>query len=248
MQHYRPPIFTNLENAKTYLNKHNYVAINVISKHKTNEYLNNLQSHILSHDLQPGLLKTVGHTKFMNNIRKEPKIINAFQYIWNSAKLLTSYDGAGYMIPGSSRALWPHVDINMSNIDNEPVCYQGLISLISNNSIYDGGFVIWEMNITDSIEYVKKFPNNTNFSLVKEPSHITPKRLIVPPGTLILWNSRMIHCNIAPHENSKKNRAVLYVCMLPMNLVSKEAIEKLKYFKKNKITSKHNLYYPEAHI
>lgn len=148
------------------------------------------------------------------------------------------------MIPEFDYKLWPHVDMNTIYIEKQNICYQGFVNLIDNNSTSDGGFVIWEMPIESSIKYVKKFPNNSNFSLVKAPN-IIPTKIILPAGILFLWDSRIIHCNMPPTINSHNNRAVLYVCMVPKHLVSKEAIRKLQYFKKYKITSKHNPYYPE---
>lgn len=77
----RPPIFTDMNKAKLFLNKYNYVAISVLSQTKTKSYLNSLESYIIKKNISPGLLKNVGHIKLMNNIRKEPTIINAFQNI-----------------------------------------------------------------------------------------------------------------------------------------------------------------------
>lgn len=237
---YKPPTFTNLDHAKIYLKQHNYVAINVISKIKAKQYLSQLESYIITNNLDQGQLhdKHIGHSIFMKNIRKEPKVIESFQKIWNCEKLQESYDGACYMIPTiEKKDLWPHVDMNTIYFNN--ICYQGFVNLTNNTN---GGFVIWNTTINESIKYLKKYPNNSNFTLVPIPKNITPTNIIVPPGTLVIWDSRMIHCNIPP---TKQSRAVLYVCMVPKNIISKTAIAKLNLYKKNKYTTKHNPFEPE---
>ena len=247
MQYHKPPVFTNLDHAKTYLQKHNYVAINIISKTKSKHYLSELESYVMKNNLKPGQLhdSNIGHDTFMLNIRKEPKVIAAFEKIWNCDKLQESYDGASYTIPTKTKSvLWPHVDMN--TITLEHMCYQGLVNLTNCTNQNDGGFVIWEFPLQKSIKYIKQFPSTNNYTPILAPKYPIPTKILLDSGTLLLWNSHMIHCNVPPNKYSKNNRAILYVCMVPKAQISKAALAELYYFKKMKTTTKHNPFIPST--
>lgn len=72
----------------------------------------------------------------------EPKIIDAFAKIWNTHKLLVSFDGANITLPHPERqpnSAWPHVDQSPKRKGLQ--CVQGLLNLAPNGP-QDGGLVV----------------------------------------------------------------------------------------------------------
>ena len=154
-----------------------------------------------------------------------------FAKIWNTSpdNLISSYDTYGVMLKGDTPTkLWPHRD---ESVTARKRTYQGLVQLTTNK---DEGLVIWP----DSHKPPYISPKDV------ERDMIVAKLVTAPAGSLIVWDSRLVHCNL---NNGLRDRFVLYVCMVPKTLVSKRALNKLKYYNANKLTTNHNPFFPVSH-
>jgi len=66
------------------------------------------------------------------------------------------------------------------------------------------------------------------------------KKIKCPKGSLVLWDSRTIHCGIEPLKNRKNPnfRAIIYLCYLPRSLATSKQLEKkIKAFETLRTTS-----------
>jgi hypothetical protein len=187
----------------------------------------------LSHELYPdnilGIFKSygIGQAGFMNKMRNNRKLKSVFTSFWNckESDLITSFDGACYVphkFSNETFNLWPHRD--QSPYVNGLTTIQGSINLIDNSGKYDGGFVLWPK--THKTENWDEFIGDKNKTTFHPPNFFEMKsavngihksgayRMVVPPGALVLWDSRMIHCNCPPmNKKNANNRSVLFVCM-----------------------------------
>lgn len=140
--------------------------------------------------------------------------------------------------------MWPHID---KYPYSKETLYQSSISLEDNLHTADGGFVCWEKthNLDPSFYHdiidPKKTYSNEFLTINKSKiSDITPRVLRVSAGTMIIWNSSLIHCNIPPLKDSKSDRLVAYVCMVPQSMLTKQQQKYLFKLKKNKRTTSHS--------
>ena len=184
----------------------------------------------------------------MWKVRNNVKIKKVFAKLLSckTADLLPSFDGACYVPWQFSKdreqfKLWPHRDLHPSK--NELV-YQSSLNLIKNNAKQDGGFVAWPkthklnnwpdlLPITTEKDYFR-IPYEINGISLK-----AARRFIVPPGALIVWDSRLIHCNSLPLK-SNNTRAVCYVCMANKNKASKIILQERKRCMKEGLTTSHH--------
>lgn len=189
----------------------------VLNEREIEYYLREIKKHFSSANKSKySIIKQGGHTTFMNKIREHPKVRQEFAKIWNDNNLVTSYDSYGVMLKGDDPVpLWPHRDEPLSKRKR---CYQGFVQLTSNEN---EGLVVWPNGLED------------NYKLIK-----------VKAGTLVIWDSKLIHCNL---NNGERDRIVMYVCMVPKDMVSKKALRKLERYKEQKITTGHSPFFPQAH-
>ncbi len=195
----------------------------------------------------------VGHIQPVWNIRQHPNVVKVFKKIHNTDELLVSFDGINIMRPpelmGNRKPLkkaWLHTD---QSPNNKSFCIQGLVNLEKSGN-KDGSLLV----IKGSHKYHKKFFKHKEISDLKidwyklsnnDIKWFTDKKLEIikvnaPKGSMILWDSKTIHCN-AYSENNRKNhrfRYAIYVCMLPIENVPKKIIDqKKKAFNELRTTS-----------
>ena len=254
---------TAINQLNSSIKRNGYVVTQVLLTEECEEYikmlkkwLKKLDSRIdLSNPTQEyfpdnihGIIKAygIGHTTFMNKIRQNNKIKNIFAILnkCQPSDLIHTYDGACYYPwqlsnMTSSFKLWPHRDQNPTN--NNHMTYQSLVNLQRNDLNGDGGLVVWPKS------HKLKFDNelcNTDFFKIPYPtaeiSNDKAVRLIVPQGAMVIWDSRLIHCNVIPLHPSTHNRVVLYVCMVDKTRVSSSFKKLLKLCKKQKMSTSHN--------
>lgn len=188
----------------------------------------------------------VGHQEHAWYLRTLPQITNIFKELWNTDKLISSFDGCCY-IPKS----WDKKDKNWTHTDQGPgkkgvQCYQSFISLTDNKErtlvVYEKTHEIHEFYF-DTIQDGKKVTGNwhlidENFLNLDEIKS-QRKALVVPAGSLVIWDSRIFHQNRYGKENSEE-RIVQYLCYLPANIPSNtEAMckKRKKYFEELRTTS-----------
>jgi hypothetical protein len=186
----------------------------------------------------------IGHSQHVWDVRQNPKVAVVFAKIWGCKieDLLVSFDGASFHLPpedtsrGWYNKTWLHTDQSPTRNDLE--CIQSLITSLDVNE-GDATFCCLEgsnkyhkefakqFGITDKCDWYKLNEGEINFFKNKG---CTMKKIKCPAGSMVLWDSRTIHCGVeALKRRSRGNfRSVVYVCMTPRALCSQKDLEKRK--------------------
>lgn len=191
----------------------------------------------------------VGQCQGSWNVRQHPGIYEVFARLWNDNDLLTSMDGMAYQIApeqiagnradvGFFKHTWYHTDQSYSR--NALECIQGQVPLFD---VAPGDATL--MVLEGSHKYHKAFAERfgegsigdwflleqkgkergEGFLKFYEEMGCRERRLSCPRGSLILWDSRTIHCGSEPlrgRPNPNHWRSVVYVCMTARNLCDKK--------------------------
>jgi hypothetical protein len=209
-----------------------------------------------------GIIKSygIGQTEFMWKLRRNKKIRSIFRYLYDvdtNTQLVTSYDGVCYYpkqlaIEKENINLWTHVDIHPKrHSKKEFKTFQSFINLEDNTIENDGAFVLCPHKLNydfyKDILYVQG--NNDDNDFFKVPIEYLKSKKVklfsihAPKGTMVIWDSRIIHCNVPPTKSDIANlhdRLVAYICMVPKFMVSKDTLKKLKLWKKTNRTTSHS--------
>ena len=197
----------------------------------------------------------VGHSQPVWDVRQNPNVIQTFANLWNVEpnQLLTSFDGISFhMAPekinrGWFRNNWLHTDQSYTRPNKE--CIQGWVTARDVND-GDGTLtflkgshklhanVAHKFDITDKADWMKLSPEITDY-YVNEMN--CPQECIkCPKGSLVLWDSRTIHCGREPTRgrSQENTRCVVYVCMTPRQLATKAGLKKrIKAFEVGRMTT-----------
>lgn len=198
----------------------------------------------------------VGQNQASWNIRQHPNVYQAFCALWGDDDLLTSMDGLSYQIApelvptakgkdntraGFFQYTWFHTD--QSYTRNELECIQGQVNLFDVDP-GDATLVVLEKSHNFHGEFATTFGEGSKadwFALEmrgKERGEgykafyldrgCQERRITCPRGSLILWDSRTIHCGSEPLRGrpSRHWRSVVYVCMTPRYLCDRATMEK----------------------
>ena len=184
----------------------------------------------------------VGHNQASWDLRQNPKIVNVFSKIWNvdSKDLLVSFDGLSFHPPpevtkrGWHRNTWYHSDQSFTRNNFE--CVQSWITGLDVEED-DATLAFYEKSNRYHKKFSKKFDINDKsdwYKLSKEEEKYfiekgcEEKRIKCPKGSLVLWDSRTIHCGIESKKvrDNKKFRAVVYLCYQPKSFSDKKLIKK----------------------
>nr|QBK89530.1 MAG: phytanoyl-CoA dioxygenase [Pithovirus LCPAC001] len=204
----------------------------------------------------PGMISTgqilapnVGHCSAVWQARQLPKVKTLFSNITNSPELMVSYDTMNMVRPytlssNRTKPLVPHLDQN-PHADPDFVCYQGLLNLVDSN-LEDGGTMLLSGSHKHFLEYKKYSTKNGGFHIRLEDVQF--KKMVCPilkVGDFLLWDGRLVH-GVAPPQKNKKDkkksnylrRSVIYISMVPSNIVNSDARKiRLKWFKEGVTTS-----------
>ena len=197
----------------------------------------------------------VGHTQVSWDVRQNEKIVDIFSHFWNCDKneLLVSFDGLSFNLPPeitkrgwNKNNTWYHTD--QSFTVDEFKCIQSWVTGIDVN---DGDATLSFME--GSNKYHKEFRKNFNitdksnwYKLTKEQEQFylskncLYKNIKCPKGSLVLWDSRTIHCGVEALRNREKQnlRAIIYLCYMPRELSTQKLLEKKqKAFQELRTTS-----------
>ena len=197
----------------------------------------------------------VGHTQVSWDVRQNEKIVDIFSHFWNCDKneLLVSFDGLSFNLPPeitkrgwNKNNTWYHTD--QSFTVDEFKCIQSWVTGIDVN---DGDATLSFME--GSNKYHKEFRKNFNitdksnwYKLTKEQEQFylskncLYKNIKCPKGSLVLWDSRTIHCGVEALRNREKPnlRAIIYLCYMPRELSTQKLLEKKqKAFQELRTTS-----------
>jgi len=198
---------------------------------------------------------TIGHAQFIWNLRQNPKCVEVFAKIWDTAQedLLSSFDAASFHMPseitgiGWHRSTWYHSDqsfvargfkcvqswvtgLDVNRGDATLAFYEG-----SNNYHSDFGDAF---GVTDKNNWYK-LDTEEKINFYKERCCIA-KRIMCPKGSMVLWDSRTIHCGVEPiKERAVPNfRCIAYLCYMPRSMATQKKLEKkIKAFEEMRMTT-----------
>ncbi|KAK2000688.1 phytanoyl-CoA dioxygenase [Colletotrichum falcatum] len=183
----------------------------------------------------------VVHEKFMWDIRQEPGVIDAFAEIWNTEKLIVSFDALNITLPRRPnhvpRVKWPHVD--QSPFREGLQCVQGIVNLSKAGpedgglTVYPGSHKVTELFFrehTDRAQWTRKdFFNYTPEQIAWfEGQGYREHKVVAEPGDLIIWDSRLIHYGAEPTAESDTIRTVTYVSYAPASFATADALDAKK--------------------
>ena len=193
-----------------------------------------------------GIFKNyIGHEEFIWNTRE--KCISIFQQIWmdgngNPLKLLCSFDGACFL-PQKERGRnksWIHCDQSRYH-GNNLSCIQGLVNL-QENGPDDGGLLLLEGSQHHFEGYLNRHlleGFSAHFKLdMGDPglSSCRPIKICAPAGHILLWESRIAHCNVPPRKTGGL-RMCIYVSMQPDVACSdKDRKRRIKTYEQGRMT------------
>lgn len=184
----------------------------------------------------------VGHAQFIWDIRQNPKVTEVFAKIWNCNQedLLCSFDGASFHLSseitgkGSFTKNWYHTD--QSYTHNYLECIQGWVTAYDVNegdatlAFLEGShklheYFAQEFEITENKDWCPLSKTGLDFYLNNECKE---KKIVCPAGSLVLWDSRTIHCGVQHIKNRPKPnfRCVAYICMTPRNWATANILKK----------------------
>jgi ectoine hydroxylase-related dioxygenase (phytanoyl-CoA dioxygenase family) len=185
-------------------------------------------------------------------VRTRPRVRKAFEKIWGTEELITSFDGLNIFRPwhhGFQKTIggWFHVDQGRETRGFQ--CVQGLVSLFDQGPD-TGGLVVLPGShkhhdalcelARDTTEYIE-LPQDSKL-LQAEPQG----GLLVAcrAGDLVLWDSRTVHCN-APASvppmcpPGRLLRAAVYVCMTPRSWATEQDLERRRQSYELRVTTSH---------
>jgi ectoine hydroxylase-related dioxygenase (phytanoyl-CoA dioxygenase family) len=186
---------------------------------------------------------TIGHAQFIWDLRQNPKCIDVFSKIWNvsAEDLLTSFDGASFHMPpeitgsGWHRNTWYHSDQSFVNIGKKSI--QGWATALDVRD-GDGTLAFYEGSHNYHTEFGQAFgvTDKENWYKMDDDAKInfyvdrgcTPRKISCRKGSIVLWDSRVIHCGVEPMKGraTPNFRCIAYLCYSPRSLASDKNIEK----------------------
>jgi hypothetical protein len=188
--------------------------------------------------MKNGVLKNYfGHTELQWRVRE--LCLPLFSELWQTKELLCSFDGGCLLLPSNERKFknWIHHD-SPKGTDGF-VSVQGIVNFVDNGP-NDGGLLLVEGSKDVFNEYTSRHPSEGiawGLCDYSDPL-ISNRRLIkicAPPGCLILFDSRMFHCNVPPVDNNY--RMCTYVSMQPRSgATEKELQKRVKLYEKGRLT------------
>lgn len=200
-----------------------------------------------------GILKHYyGHTELQWRIRE--LCVPIFERIWScpGTELLAAFDGGCFLpaipkdtLKNRNFKQWCHGDQN--RWDTGFCCVQGIVNF-EENGPEDGGLVLVEGSRDVFAEYIAKHPS---YGITWGPVDmsdplISTKRLIkicAPAGSIILFDSRVFHCNVHPTgsvmraDGTPRFRMAHYVSFQPRTgATAKELEKRIKLYEKGRMT------------
>jgi Phytanoyl-CoA dioxygenase (PhyH) len=210
---------------------------------------------------------SAGQAQYIWDIRSNPKVANVFAQIWKvkADQLITSMDGVSYHLPpeetgkGWFRHHWFHSDQSFGNSKKESVQswvtgydvtdQDATLMAVIGSHLKHSEFspVIkakMQKNAKDEADFKKRFRGN--FTVLDDDDiqwfterGCKPLAIACPAGSIVLWDSRVIHYGREPLKTRKlaRLRNVAYVCMTPRAWCKpKDLAKRVKIFEDMRLT------------
>lgn len=196
----------------------------------------------------------VGHSQVSWDVRQNKKVANIYAEIYGctAEELLVSFDGLSFHLPPETTKrgwnknnLWLHCDQSYTQND-----FKNVQSWVTGTDVNEGDATL--AILEGSHQYHKEFA--TRFNMIKnvqwtklteeqiqfyKERNCEFKKIICPKGSIVMWDSRIIHCGVeADKSRIKPNiRAIIYVCYTPRSKSTEANIKKRqKAFKELRAT------------
>jgi hypothetical protein len=183
------------------------------------------------------------HSQHLWDIRTNKKVVNIWAEFWGvePEDLLVSFDGISWLPPHEYMENytlpefphWFHLDQTVLKTELEGV--QGWITGMDVNP-GDATLIYYNQSHKMIKEFVDEFGVRTKSDWVllnKEENNFFNlrceiKEVTCPAGSLVIWDSRLVHCNKGPDiSRSKPNyRCVSYLCYMPKSMTDLDTINK----------------------
>lgn len=197
----------------------------------------------------------IGHCQSVWDVRQNPKVASLFCNLYHCSvdELLVSFDGISFGVPpectgrGWDRGKsWFHTDQSFTR--NEKECVQAWVTA-EDVTVGDATLAFYESSHKLHGEFARRFQKTDKANWCQlthdeesffRANGCEQKRMTCPKGSIVLWDSRTIHCGIQPlrgrdHPNL---RCVVYVCYQPRRMASTKAlVKKRKAFQEQRMTS-----------
>lgn len=149
----------------------------------------------------------VSHLKPMWDCRRH--MLEIYQHIWGTPNIKFSLDGAS-IFPPLQRMMkpakdWPHIDQTSEGFQ----CVQGQLVLTDTTA----SFVCTPKSHLIHSELLDGASNNWYKLKDSDSKYLNQTPIVVPKGSVILWDSRTIHS--ARRQTDQTWRCVAYVCARP---------------------------------
>lgn len=195
-----------------------------------------------------GMIKNyIGHETFLWNLRRKAKHI--FESIYTDRKtkevpeLVSSFDGMICSFPTESKnfASWFHFDQPRDMDSSFMNCVQG-IACLTDSGEEDGGFCFMLPEDKNVGEYIQEYyENHPSSGIIWGKVNMNDQNVSSCPifkvcanaGDMILFDSRLMHCNAPPQKNEKGDnyRMATYISFQPRdNLNQEEENARMKMF------------------
>lgn len=203
-----------------------------------------------------GIIKNYFNPRFAWEVRKA--CLPVFRELWDDDDLITSFDGGCFLHTKNKNAkesvnmknLWLHNDSPVEaakkrHYDRRVGDYvQGVVNFTDSGDD-DGGLVLLDQSkLVKSgkfqdffYDYMKKYPSaGYGFSRTNTGDKMFDRmklmKICAPKGSILLWDSRMFHCNCPPYGNafgqddSPRFRMCTYVTMVPRRWATRKELDK----------------------
>lgn len=182
---------------------------------------------------------SIGHAQFIWNLRTNPKVVDVFSKLWSvePKDLLVSFDGASFHFPPEETGFgwvnenktWLHSDQSYCKSDFE--CVQSWINAFDTDD-GDATLTVLEGSNRFHQEFATTFkPDGKDDWVLMKPEDIDwyvktkgckQVNIKCPAGSLVLWDSRTIHCGREPKSNRVKSnyRCCVYLCYTPRTMAT----------------------------
>jgi hypothetical protein len=206
----------------------------------------------------------IGHCQMAWNVRQNPKIVNIFAKFWNvkPEELLVSFDSSAIHMPPEITGKWTtpnywyHTDQSYESNN-----FKYLQSWVTAFDVNEGDATLAFLESSHKIrgEFISEFYNNQRDNDKKQDNDdykminyneleyfkskgCFEKKIKCPKGSLVLWDSRTVHCGIEPYQCREKQnfRCVSYLCYAPRNFALDEDIILKQHAFNEMYTTTHN--------
>ena len=185
----------------------------------------------------------IGHSQVCWDIRQNLKLLEIYAYFWKCSieELLVSFDGLSFSVPPETtnkgwnrNNCWLHCD--QSFTDNSFKCIQGWVtaldindddatlSFLEKSHKFHKDFAT-QFEIKDKSNWYKLDDIEKTFYYNNECSY---KKIKCPKGSLVVWDSRTIHCGVEPNKGRlfPNFRAIIYICYMPRQYSTEKDLKK----------------------